>query len=156
MPSTSRVVFLGQGLLALAALLLAGAPAARAATKDLHVQAQLVWGTDGDKPPDPEVKRLDDETRKKLGSVFKWKNYFEVERQNFKVTLAAKQKVRLSPKCEVEVENLGGAQVEVKLYGEGKMVVKKRQVLKAGELLILAGDDKNQNAWFVIITPSSR
>ena len=144
------------GLLASLAFVLISQPSALAAKGDLHVQAQLVWGTDGDKPPDPGVKRLDEATRKKLGSVFKWKNYFEVDRQNFKVTLSAKNRVRLSPKCEVEVENLGDSQVEVKLFGEGKMVVKKRQVLKAGELLILAGDDKNQNAWFVIITPSSR
>jgi hypothetical protein len=151
-----RSSFLLRGLLALVTLVLIDLPSAGAATNDLHVQAQLVWGTDGDKPPDPEVKRLDEETRKKLGSVFKWKNYFEVDRQNFKVTLSTKKRVRLSRKCEVEVENLGDSQVEVKLYGEGKMVVKKRQVLKASELLILAGDDKNQNAWFVIITPSSR
>ena len=144
------------GLLASLAFVLISLPSALAATGDLHVQAQLVWGTDGDKPPDPDLKRLDEATRKKLGSVFKWKNYFEVDRQNFKVTLSTKKRVRLSPKCEVEVENLGDSQVEVKLFGEGKMVVKKRQVLKAGELLILAGDDKNQNAWFVIITPSSR
>jgi hypothetical protein len=151
-----RHPFFIHGLLALLAFALAGLPSAFAAKDDLHVQAQLVWGTDGDKPPDPDVKRLDEATRKKLGSVFKWKNYFEVDRQNFKVTLSTKKRVRLSPKCEVEVQNLGSSQVEVKLYGEGKMVVKKRQVLKAGELLILAGDDKNQNAWFVIITPSSR
>ncbi len=143
-------------LLALLTLALPDLLAAPPSKNDLHVQAQLVWGTDGDKPPDPEVKRLDEATRKKLGSVFKWKNYFEVDRQNFKVAVAAKHRVRMSPKCEVEVENLGSAQVEVKLFGEGKMVVKKRQTLKAGELLILAGDDKNQNAWFVIITPSSR
>lgn len=148
--------FVLHGLLASLAFVLISPPSTHAATGDLHVQAQLVWGTDGDKPPDPDVKRLDEATRKKLGSVFKWKNYFEVDRQNFKVTLSAKNRVRLSPKCEVEVQNLGGSQVEVKLFGEGKMVVKKRQVLKAGELLILAGDDKNQNAWFVIITPSSR
>jgi len=144
------------GLLASLAFALISLPSALAAKGDLHVQAQLVWGTDGDKPPDPGVKRLDEATRKKLGSVFKWKNYFEVDRQNFKVALSAKNRVRLSPKCEVEVENLGDSQVEVKLIGEGKLVVKKKQVLKAGELLILAGDDKNQNAWFVIITPSSR
>ena len=151
-----RTPFLLRSLPALLVLALISTPAALTAKGELHIQAQLVWGTDGDKPPDPEVKRLDEETRKKLGSVFKWKNYFEVDRQNFKVALSAKKRVRLSPKCEVEVENLGDFQVEVKLYGEGKMVVKKRQVLKAGELLILAGDDKNDNAWFVIITPSSR
>jgi multidrug efflux pump subunit AcrA (membrane-fusion protein) len=62
----------------------------------------------------------------------------------------------MSAKCEVEVENQGDSQVEVKLFGEGKMVVRKRQALKAGELLVLAGDDKDNNAWFVILTLAKR
>jgi hypothetical protein len=31
------------------------------------------------------------------------------------------------------------------------MVVKKRQGLTPGELLVLAGDDKDDTAWFVVI-----
>ena len=39
-----------------------------------------------------------------------------------------------------------------KLYGQGKMVVRKTQKIKAGELLVLAGDDKNDTAWFVVLS----
>jgi hypothetical protein len=128
----------------------------RAATGELGLQAQLIWGTDGEKPKEPNLKDVDSATQDKLKKVFKWKNYYEVDKQEFKVPMSSKKRVRMSAKCEVEVENLGDSQVEVKLFGEGKMVVKKRQALKSGELLVLAGDDKNNTAWFVILTLSKR
>lgn len=126
-----------------------------AAPYELNLQAQLIWGTDGEKPAGKELKELDAVTRKKLKDVFKWKNYYEVNQQTFKVAASAKNRIRMSPKCEVEVENFGGSAasplVEVFLYGEGKLVVRKKQILKVGELLVLAGDDKNDTAWFVIL-----
>ncbi len=127
-----------------------------AAPGELNLQAQLIWGTDGEKPQDQDLKDLDLATLKKLKGVFKWKNYFEVSRQNFKVPISLKKRIRMSPKCDVEVENQGDSAVEVNLYGEGKLVVKKKQMLKVGELLVLAGDDKNNTAWFVILTAVKR
>ena len=136
------------------ALVMACLTVARAAAPpgELSLQARLLWGTDTGKPKGQEqLKELDAATRQKLKGVFKWKDYYEVERQDFRVLPASKKRIRLSPKCEVEVENQGDAQVAVNLYGEGKLVVKKRQVIKQGELLVLAGDDKNDTAWFVIL-----
>ena len=133
---------------------LALAPRAAAASPDLAVEARLIWGTNGQKPPGEKLKEVDVETKKKLKRVFKWEHYYEVEHQDFKVPISTKKRVRMSPKCEVEVENLGESSVEVKLYGEGRLVVRKKQVLEADELLVLGGDDKNDTAWFVIlVTP---
>ncbi len=130
-----------------------GQVGAQAAPDELNLQSQLIWATDGGKPKDkPELKDVDSATKDKLKGVFKWKDYFEVEHQEFKVPMSSKKRVRMSLKCEVEVENLGGASVEVKLFGEGKLVVRKKQVIKPGELVVLAGDDKNNTAWFVILT----
>jgi hypothetical protein len=135
---------------------LASAPPLQAARGDLNLQAQLVWATDGAKPTDPDLKDIDDATKEKLKGVFKWKNYFEVNRQNFTVPLSSKKRIRMSPKCDVEVENLGDSSLEVKLFGEGKLVVTKRQAIRAGELLVLAGADKNDTAWFVVLTLPKR
>lgn len=115
------------------------------------LQAQLVWATDGTKPAGKELKELDSATRDKLRGVFRWKEYLEISKQEFQVTTAVLSRVRLSPKCEIEVERFGQETFEVKLFGEGKMVVKKRQSLKPAELLVLAGDDKDDTAWFVVI-----
>jgi hypothetical protein len=124
--------------------------------RDLRLVAQLIWGTDGEKPADAKIKEVDRETRSKLKGIFRWKNYFEVSREEFSVPTKAKRRVRMSKKCEIEVENQGRSVIEVKLFGEEKLLWTKRQVLKPGELLVLAGDDKDDTAWFVILTSPKR
>jgi hypothetical protein len=128
----------------------------KTASTDLNLSAQLIWGTNNEKPDDPKLKEITPEVGEKLRGVFKWKNYFEVNRQNFKVSSAGTKRVKMSEHCEIEVQNLGSSAVEVKLYGKGKLVVKKRQVIKPAELLVLAGDDKNDTAWFVVLTVSNK
>ena len=118
----------------------------------MNLRAQLVWGTNNDKPDDPKLKEVDQQVKDKLRGVFKWKNYFEVNRQSFTAIASAPKKVRMSDLCEIEVQNLGNSSVELKLYGKGKMVVRKTQKIKSGELLVLAGDDKNDTAWFVVLS----
>jgi len=137
---------------AAAVFFLAYACAVRSATADLNLRAQLVWGTNNDKPDDPKLTEVDQQVKEKLRGVFKWKNYFEVNRQSFTVIASAPKKVRMSDLCEIEVQNLGNSSVELKLYGKGKMVVRKTQKIKSGELLVLAGDDKNDTAWFVVLS----
>jgi hypothetical protein len=122
-----------------------------AGADEAELQAQLVWATDGTKTAGKELKELDAATRDKLRGVFRWKEYLEISKKDFKVTAAVLSRVRLSPKCEIEVERFGQETFEVKLFGEGRMVVKKRQSLKPAELLVLAGDDKDDTAWFVVI-----
>lgn len=132
-------------------LQLAWALPAQAAPGEMRLEAHLIWGTDAGKPADPKLKEVSQSTKDKLRKVFKWKDYYEVDAQDFKVPVASKKRVRMSAKCEIEVENLGDSLLEVKLYGEGKLVVKKKQALPEGELLVLAGDDKDDTAWFVIL-----
>lgn len=126
----------------------------KSASGDLKLQAQLVWGTNNEKPDDPKLKEVDSNVTDKLRGVFKWKNYFEVHREGFNVAASGSKKVKMSDHCEIEVQNLGSSSVEVKLYGKGKLVVKKKQLLKPRELLVLAGDDKNDTAWFVVLSSS--
>ena len=129
----------------------AGFDRVQAQEGEVDLLAQLVWATDGAKPAGKDLKEVDAATRDKLRGVFRWKGYFELARKEFKVAATGMARVRMSSKCEIEVEQLGKETFEVKLFGEGKMVVKKRQSLKPGELLVLAGDDKDDTAWFVVI-----
>ena len=137
------------------AVILMGAIISPAAASDaeggMNLLVQLVWGTDGPKPEGKSLKDVDQAIRDKLRGVFRWKNYFEVERREFPVAAGSVSKVRISPKCEIEVLNLGKSKIEVNLYGENRKVVTKRQVLKPVELLVLAGDDEDNTAWFVVI-----
>ncbi|MBI3849294.1 MAG: hypothetical protein HY298_03230 [Verrucomicrobia bacterium] len=118
---------------------------------DLKVEARLVWGTNEDKSPNPDHKPVDATLAKKLRKVFKWHNYFEVNRKTATIPQNQTANINMSSKCVLEVKNLGNARVEVKLIGKGKLVSKNAQTLTPGEDLIVAGDDKNDTAWFVVI-----
>ena len=139
----------------LVSLLLAGG-AAETFAANLKLEAKLIWGTNDDKSPNPEHKELDPATQEKLRKVFKWKNYFEVKRQSFVVTAGSPKKVKMSDSCDIEVQNLGGSSIEVKLYGKGKLAVRKTQKINPSELLVLAGDDKDDTAWFVVLSQAAK
>ncbi len=113
--------------------------------------AKLIWGTDEAKPTDAKLKEVDPKLKEKFANVFKWKHYFEVDQQHFAVTEGANKRQVMSPKCDIEVKNEGKGIYEVKLWGEGKCIKKVRQAIPAGEILVLAGDDKNATAWFVVL-----
>lgn len=118
---------------------------------EVTLHAKLIWGANGEKPNDPKVQAVDTETATKLAKVFKWQSYYEVSRTNFVVVAGSSRRIQLSPKCDVEVEYLGASNVNVKLYGKGKMVVCKRQTITTGELAVVAGPDKDDTAWFVVL-----
>ncbi|MBI3414990.1 MAG: hypothetical protein HY043_06655 [Verrucomicrobia bacterium] len=128
-----------------------------ASAGDLKLQAQLVWATNEEKPANKKLTDLDAKLTEKLRRVFKWKNYFEVSRQNPISVQAPAKKVAMSAKCEVELRRVDDATVEVKLYGEGKLLKTDKHPIKSllqGEYYILAGDDKEKydDAWFVVFS----
>ncbi|MBI4327310.1 MAG: hypothetical protein HY674_18910 [Chloroflexi bacterium] len=147
-----RIAHWAQLILCGLMVLAAGLAQATACAGEMKLEAKLIWGTDGPKPDDPKLKDLAPALKEKLKGVFKWKNYFEVSHQSFAVWEGVSKKVRMSAKCVIEVQNLGGSIVEVKLFGEGDLVVKKKEPLKPGKSLILAGPSKDDTAWFVALT----
>jgi len=120
--------------------------------EDINIEAQLIWGTNADKSPDAAHKPVDKVTAEKLRNVFKWKNYFLVNKQNVVIPSRATKQITLSKQCSVEITELPGPKVEVKLIGDHKPVNKTVKGLSKGERIVIAGDDKNETAWFVIIT----
>src|SRR5690242_12336102 len=55
-----------------------------ASAAERKLEARLIWGTNDEKSPNASHKKLEGEMAKKLGEMpFKWKNYFEVNRQSF-------------------------------------------------------------------------
>lgn len=121
---------------------------------DLKVQALLIWGTNEQKPNNPNLKEVDPKLIEKLKKIFKWNHYFEVtNRVSGAIADLKVEKLKLSQKCEVEVKNLSKSKVEVKLWGEGKLVKTVTHSMPPGESLVLAGDDKNDTAWFIVVSP---
>lgn len=117
-------------------------------------QVQLIWGTNGEKPKDKDLKDVDPKIQGRLKGVFKWSDYYEVCRKPLSVPKNAAPKLKLSDKCEIQVQDLGGSRVEIRLFGEGTLIEKKAQAIVPGEMIILAGDGENATAWFVVLIPA--
>jgi hypothetical protein len=132
-------------------LLAAGQITARAA--EMKFQAVLLWGTDDVKPPVGKTYKLADlEIRQKLKDLpLKWTNWFEVNRKAFAVLEGAAQRVAVSAKCQLNVRRVADYDVEVTLIGKGKEVVRRRQSLPKGEMLVLGGNAPNSTAWLVVL-----
>ena len=118
---------------------------------ELKLEAQLIWGTNDSKSPKAEHKAVDEATAQRLRKVFKWKNYFIVNSQTKIVPSRGSNRFKLSEDCTVEITELEGPKVEVKLIGKGVPVHKSAKELQKGEWFVYSGDDKNESAWFVII-----
>ncbi len=123
--------------------------------EDFRLQAQLIWGTNDEHSPNPDFKAVDARLRKKL-QMFKWQNYFEVNRHEIVAPAKKAKRIQMSTKCVVEVTNLGDSTVEMKLIGEGKQVTRQRHKFAPGESFVLASDDKNDTAWFVVFSLPKR
>lgn len=123
-----------------------------AAPVDLKLEAILIWGTNEPHPGDPKLKPVDADLEKKLKkSPFKWKYYFEVNREKFSVSESNKKKVEMSKQCEIQVENLGKSLVGVELFGKGKSAGKVKQRLPKEEILVIGGNAENTTSWFVVL-----
>lgn len=148
---TSSRLFL-RGLLILMGVLVVGWQSATAtAAPDPKVQAILVWGTDELKPDNRSLKTLDRKLHERLAKVFKWQHYFEVNRKSSDLPSGKSHGLKLSEECSVEIKVLPDNIAEVKLIGKGKTLVTRRHSLSKAEALVLAGDDRNNNAWFVVL-----
>jgi len=119
------------------------------ASESGRVEVILVWATNDERSPDPKHKPVDAELARKLGkSPYRWKHYFEVSRQMPSIpTGQVKKDIKISEKCTLDIKNLGNDWMEIKLYGDGKLISTHKEELP----LILAGDAKNDTAWLVVI-----
>ncbi len=139
---------LRQGLTAL--ILVVGLGTGIGAERKL--EARLIWGTNDEKSPDKSHKPLDGDLAKKLTEMpFKWKKFFEVNRQVFAIDTTNYTKIVMSKKCYIEVKDKGANNVTVKVYGDGKQVKRVDKPLPKGEVLTIGGDAKDNNAWFITV-----
>lgn len=143
-------------LLILCSLALPALAEDKKAPNDRKLAAVLIWGTDEEKPNDPNLKAVEEKLQGTLKKIFKWQHYFEIKNQPFSVKPGESKTLTLSDKCEVKIKESEAAGLEVELFGEGKSVVKRKQSMPLNDVLILAGEDKNACAWFVVVKPESR
>lgn len=148
--STQRTLLKTLAFLLVASLGLALPSRSEAA--DLKLEAQLIWGTNEGRSPDPKHKAVQAEIARKLKDLpFKWSHYFEVNRQRFTLSPTETKRVQMSDECEITVRQAENAQVELVLIGKGRRVGKVIQRLPRNELLVLGGNAPNFTAWFVVL-----
>jgi hypothetical protein len=135
------------------ALMLLGGGVLGAQAADMKFKAFLLWGTNEPKPPEgKDYKPVEAEIHQKLKDLpLKWTNWFEVRHNDFAVGKGATKRAAMSDKCELEVRNLGDANVEVAQIGKGKEVLRRKQSLGKGEVLILGGNAPNSTAWLIVL-----
>ena len=116
----------------------------------LQLESLLIWGTNDRQSPDPTHKPVDADILKKLQKLpLKWTNYFVVNRKVVEVATASPVKIAMSDKCELEVKNLGNANIEVAYFGKREQVVK--QALPKGDTLLVGGNAPDSTAWLVVL-----
>ena len=120
---------------------------------EMKFQAFLLWGTEDSKPPEGKAyKPVNPEISQKLKDLpLKWAHWFEVRRVDFAVPPGGVKEAPMSEKCQVNVKQLAGSEVEVCLVGKGKEVVKHKQSLPKGDMLVLGGNAPNSTAWLVVL-----
>jgi hypothetical protein len=138
-------------VLALLLTAVCGVPATAFAA-DLKLEAVLVWGTNGDKPEDSDLKPVTEDIARKMNCLpFKYTNYFEVNRKKLTLPEGGTQKAKMSKDCSVTVKSLADGKIELTLMGKGQPACKITQELKAGKCLVTGGNAQNSTAWFVVI-----
>jgi hypothetical protein len=146
--TTTRLAFLA----ILMAFLCTPASALAGPASKMKLQAQLIWGTNDEKPADPDLKPIDPKIAKKLeGLAIKWKNYYLVNTKEFSVNEGSTKLIEMSKDCELMVKNIDGTNVEVQLVGKGKPAGKVTKGLGKGKCLVTGGDATNSTAWFVFL-----
>ncbi len=122
--------------------------------EEYYFRAQLIWASNENLSSD-DLKPLDDKTTEKLRKVFKWENYWEINRKYVGLEQDSRQITKISPECEITLKRIESdeeSKVEVVLIGKKNPIIKKTQHIQQNECLVLAGPDKDGTAWFVILT----
>lgn len=119
-----------------------------------NLKLQLIWGTD-EKVENNKFKEVSEDCKKKLSEFLKWKNYYQISAR-YVVANEKDQKIQMSKKCEVVISQTDDV-VEATVYGEGKLVLKKKMKVTPQIPQSIGGKDEKGNAWVILISiPSEK
>ena len=120
-----------------------------AETEKVSYYVQLVRGNHGEKPV-AGAKPIGAKVSKRLRPVFKWENYWEMNRQKLELPRGRKAKVRLSKDREVEIDLTQPGKRIVIAYQAGKAVSRTTRPIGGG-MTIAGGDRDGASVWFVVV-----
>jgi hypothetical protein len=112
--------------------------------------AQLIRGTDQEKPPESTWKRIGPKLAQQLFPKFRWKYYWEVNRQTAIVEPTRPTRFRLSAEREVEIGLGTKNDSQIRLYVGGVLTRCSRQPATT-PMTIMGGAKENDESWFVVV-----
>ena len=135
-------------ILVLVAWALAGE--ARAGPGGTTFYVQLIHGTDVDRPPVPGCKCVGPRLAGTFRPVFKWKSYWEMNRQQVALVPGQATRVRLGNGREAEIDLRNPKERRVAAFQNGQLV--DRTISPAGEAMtIIGGNRDGKSMWFIVV-----
>lgn len=132
------------------ALILAASANAADKAKPVIYSVQLISATEENRPPVPGSKPVDPKLDKCLHAAFKFKNFWEINRQNVPIVAGKKAITRLTSERQVEIDLTEPGKRKVTAFDRGKSFF--REVRPLGRAAtIIGGDHDSQSVWFIIV-----
>jgi hypothetical protein len=110
---------------------------------------QLIRGTDGEQPPSAEARLAGPEISRRL-QMFKWKNYWEINRYTILLATGGRTRRRMSAEREVEIARTAPGEMTVCIYTDGKLSRRRTQSLDT-PFYIAGGDKDATQSWFIVV-----
>jgi len=115
-----------------------------------RIYVQVIWGTDQSRPSGTNYREIGPKLSGKLSPVFRWKHYWETERQTVKLEASKVTKVTLASQRALELERLKTGDIEVRLFRKSGLVSKTRYT-SSGCMAILGGEKESKDSFFVVV-----
>jgi hypothetical protein len=111
---------------------------------------QLVRGTEANQPPVPGCKQVGPKLAGTFCPVFKWKSYWEMNRQQVAVVPGRTMRVKLGNGREAEIDLRNPKERRVAAFQNGKLV--DRTSSPAGQAMtIIGGNRDGKSMWFIVV-----
>ncbi|HEY3855584.1 MAG TPA: hypothetical protein VGO67_14430 [Verrucomicrobiae bacterium] len=134
----------------LAASLMLGSSAVGASKDGVTFYIQLVQGTDADMPPATGATLIGDALNRRL-QMFRWKNYWEIQRQTVELSSGAKVRRHVMRNHDIEISLPTPTDMTVSIYLDGKLTRKRAQPVDTA--FYIAGGDNGEKleSWFIVV-----
>ena len=130
-------------------LLLGVSAVCLAESQPVTLYAQVIRGTDQEKPAQAGWKPIGPKLSSRLCPKFRWNYYWEVSRKAVQVQPGKSVRIKATPEREMEIERGGSGESEIRLYTAGKLVRKSKQS-RDSKITIMGGGSDESESWFIV------
>jgi len=113
---------------------------------------QLVRGNDQNHPPTDYAKPIGPILNRKLKAVFKWKNYWELNRNCIAIKEGERIRKRLSKEHEVEIELPEPDTLTIRVFLNGRLSRTRTQPVHDA-FCVTGGNEGSDQSWFIVVGP---